>query len=61
MIVKKYFEKINTKAVELALRARDISKKDILIAGSLPNQNTTYSADLGEDLDFIEKNFLRPS
>ena len=54
---EKYFEKINTKAVELALRARDISKKDILIAGSLPNQNTTYSADLGEDLDFIEKNF----
>ena len=54
---EKYFEKINTKAVELALRARDISKKDILIAGSLPNQNTTYSADLGEDLDLIEKNF----
>ncbi|MCH2473763.1 MAG: homocysteine S-methyltransferase family protein, partial [Gammaproteobacteria bacterium] len=54
---EKYFEKINTKAVELALRARDISKKDILIAGSLPNQNITYSADLGEDLDFIAKNF----
>ena len=54
---EKYFEKINTKAVELALRARDISKKDILIAGSLPNQHTTYSADLGEDLDLIEKIF----
>jgi len=54
---EKYFEKINTKAVELALRARDISKKDILIAGSLPGQKTIYSADLGEDLDIIEKNF----
>ena len=41
-----YFEKINKKAVELALRARDISKKNILIAGGLPNQKQTYSADL---------------
>ena len=43
-----YFETINKKAVELALRARDISKKNILIAGGLPNQKQTYSADLGE-------------
>lgn len=57
----KYFEKINIKAVELAQRARDISKKEVLIAGGLPNQNQTYSADLGEDLDLIEKKFLRPS
>jgi len=54
---EKYFEKINIKAVELAQKARDISKKDILIAGGLPNQRQTYSADLGEDLDLIEKNF----
>ena len=54
---EKYFEKINIKAVELAQRARDISKKEVLIAGGLPNQNQTYSADLGEDLDLIEKNF----
>ena len=54
---EKYFEKINIKAVELALRARDISKKEVLIAGGLPNQKQTYSADLGEDLDLIEKNF----
>ena len=54
---EKYFEKINIKAVELAQKARDISKKDILIAGGLPNQNQTYSADLGKDLDLIEKNF----
>jgi len=54
---EKYFEQINIKAVELAQKARDISKKDILIAGGLPNQNQTYSANLGEDLDAIEKNF----
>jgi len=49
-------EKINIKAVELAQKARDVSKKDVLIAGGLPNQNQTYSADLGKDLDLIEKN-----
>jgi len=54
---EKYFEKINIKAVELAQKARDISKKDILIAGGLPNQKQTYSANLGEDLGVIEKNF----
>ena len=54
---EKYFEKINIKAVELAQKARDISKKKILIAGGLPNQKQTYSADLGKDLDLIEKNF----
>ena len=54
---EKYFEKINIKAVELAQKARDISKKEVLIAGGLPNQKQTYSADLGEDLDLIKKNF----
>ena len=54
---EKYFEKINIKAVELAQKARDISKKEVLIAGGLPNQKQTYSADLGKDLDSIEKNF----
>ncbi len=54
---EKYFEKINIKAVELAQKARDISKKDILIFGGLPNQKQTYSANLGEDLGVIEKNF----
>jgi len=54
---EKYFEKINIKAVELAQKARDISKKDILIAGGLPNQKQTYTADLGKDLDSINKNF----
>ena len=54
---EKYFEKINIKAVELAQKARDISKKNVLIAGGLPNQKQTYEANLGKDLDSIEKNF----
>ena len=54
---EKYFEQINIKAVELAQKARDISKKNILIAGGLPNQKQTYTADLGKDLNAIEKNF----
>jgi len=54
---EKYFEKINIKAVELAQKARDLSKKEILIAGGLPNQKQTYSANLGKNLDLIEKNF----
>ena len=54
---EEYFEKINIKAVELAQKARDISKKEVLIAGGLPNQKQTYGADLGEDLDLIKKNF----
>ena len=57
MIVKNILKKINIKAVELAQKARDISKKEVLIAGGLPNQKQTYSADLGEDLDLIKKNF----
>ncbi len=54
---EEYFEKINIKAVELAKKARDISKKNILIASGLPNQKQTYSSYLGEDLKLIEKNF----
>ena len=54
---EEHFEHINTKAVELALKARDISKKKILIAGGLPNQYQTYSENLGDDLNLIEKNF----
>jgi len=54
---EEHFEYINTKAVELALKARDVSKKNILVAGGLPNQYQTYSANLGDDLNLIEKNF----
>ena len=42
---------------EVYKKARDISKKDILIAGGLPNQKQTYTADLGKDLNTIKKNF----
>ena len=52
-----HYEAINRKAVELALRARDISKKNILIAGGLPNQKQTYSANLGDDLQEIKLRF----
>lgn len=54
---EEHFEHINTKAVELALKARDISKKNILVAGGLPNQYQTYNENLGDDLNLIEKNF----
>jgi len=54
---EKYFEKINKKAVELALRARDLSKQDVLIAGGLPNQKQTYSADLGDDINEVKLRF----
>jgi len=54
---EEHFERINIKAVELALKARDISKKNILVAGGLPNQYQTYSENLGDDLNLIEKNF----
>jgi len=55
---EEHFEYINTKAVELALKARDISKKNILVAGGLPNQYQTYSENLGDDLNLIEKIFM---
>ena len=46
----------NKKAGELASKAREISKKDILIAGSLPAQNDTYVLDQ-RDMNLIEKSF----
>ena len=54
---EKHLEKINKKAVELALRARDISKQNVLIAGGLPNQKQTYSADLGDDINEVVSRF----
>ena len=39
------FDYANEKAGELALKAKEISKKNILIAGSLPAQNDTYVLD----------------
>ena len=54
--VEKYFDYANEKAGELALKAKEISKKKIYIAGSLPAHNITYVLDQRNNSD-IEKNF----
>jgi len=54
--VEKQYSYANQKAGELAVKAREISKKNILIAGSLPAQNNTYELDQ-RDKNLIEKNF----
>ena len=54
--VEELFDYANEKAVELALKAKEISKKNILIAGSLPAQNDTYALD-PRDKNIIEKGF----
>ena len=54
--VEEYFNYANEKAGELALKAKEISKKNILIAGSLPGQNDTYVLDQ-RDIKIIEKGF----
>jgi len=54
--VEEYFEYANEKAGELALKAKEASKKNILIAGSLPAQNDTYLPD-ERDKNLIKKDF----
>ena len=54
--VEELFDYANKKAGELALKAKEISKKDILIAGSLPAQNDTYVLDQ-RNKKIIEKGF----
>ena len=54
--VEEFFDYANAKAGELALKAKEISKKNILIAGSLPAQNDTYVTDQ-MDKKVIEKGF----
>ena len=51
------FHFANEKACELAIKAKKLSKKNILIAGSLPAQNDTYEAD-NREKNIIEKNFF---
>ena len=46
----------NLKACKLALKAIEISKKNILIAGSIPAQNNTYEVDK-RDKNIIKENF----
>ena len=48
---------LNKLAGSLAKKAVKISRKNILIAGSLPPQNFTYMADLGRDKKFIKNSF----
>ena len=54
--VEDQFNYANEKAGELAVKAKEISKKNILIAGSLPAQNQTYVADKRQK-KAIEKDF----
>ena len=55
--VGELFKFANQKACELATKAKELSKKNILIAGSLPAQNDTYQVDK-RDKNIIEKNFF---
>tara|TARA_B100002052_G_scaffold281705_1_gene291012 strand:+ start:1 stop:918 length:918 start_codon:yes stop_codon:yes gene_type:complete len=55
--VGELFQFANQKACELAIKAKEISKKNILIAGSLPAQNDTYEVDK-RDKNIIEKDFF---
>ena len=57
--LEKEFKKLNIISGKLAVKAVKKSKKKVLIAGSLPPQNFTYSADLGNDLKFIKDNFFQ--
>ena len=54
--VEEHFNYANEKAGELALKAKKISKKNVLIGGSLPAQNNTYVLD-ERDRKIIEKGF----
>ena len=55
--VDNLFKIANKKACELAIKAKKISKKNILIAGSLPAQNNTYEIDKRKK-NVIKKNFF---
>tara|TARA_B100000700_G_scaffold327995_1_gene444308 strand:+ start:1836 stop:2753 length:918 start_codon:yes stop_codon:yes gene_type:complete len=54
--VEEFFSYTNKKACELANKAKEKSKKNILIAGGLPPQNGTYVVD-DRDKRIIEKDF----
>ena len=51
------FQFANKKACELAIKAKELSKRNILIAGSLPAQNETYDVDK-RDKKIVEKDFF---
>ena len=47
--VSRYFEYANKKACELAIQAKQNSKKEVFIAGSIPAQFDTYKEDTRDD------------
>ncbi len=55
--VNNLFNFANKKACELAIEAKKLSKKKILIAGSLPAQNDTYEPDKRKK-NLIKKDFF---
>jgi len=55
--VENFFDFANKKAGELAVKAKKISKKNVLIAGGLPAQNNTYQVD-NRNRNIIEKDFF---
>jgi len=55
--VEEHFNYANEKAGELALKAKQVSKKNILVAGSLPAQNNTYVPDK-RDKNLLKKDFF---
>ena len=55
--VENFFDFANKKAGELAVKAKRISKKNVLIAGGLPAQNDTYQVD-NRDKNIIKKDFF---
>ncbi len=55
--VENFFAFANKKAGELAVKAKNISKKNVLIAGGLPAQNDTYQVD-NRNRNIIEKDFF---
>ena len=54
--VEERFNYVNEQACLLAIKAKELSKKNILIAGSLPSQTDTYIEDNRES-KLIEKDF----
>ena len=49
--IEDQFKYLNKKACELAIQAKQISKKNVLIAGSLPSQRDTYVSDVRSDYE----------
>ena len=61
--VEEHFNYANEKAGELAAKAKEISKKNVLIAGSLPAQNDTYVLEDNNLLEHmtLSKTTLKPN